>query len=197
MLKTVKLYGELAERYGKDWSLDIDSPREAVRALIANNPGFAKFVSTSEDRGMGYMISVGGTYLEDPVNEMFNPSGKQEIKIIPVILGAKNKDALKKIVVGLVMIYIGYQLGGAVGAMEATTATEMLGVASMSVGKAMVLGGIGMLLSPTPKDVEDSNNYSFNGAINTTKQGVPVPICYGQLLVGSSVISSGISEGAY
>jgi predicted phage tail protein len=61
----------------------------------------------------------------------------------------------------------------------------------------MVLGGVGMLLTPTPKDVEETNNYAFNGAINTVRQGVPVPICYGQLLVGSSVISSGISEGAY
>jgi predicted phage tail protein len=200
MLKTVKLYGELAERYGKDWSLDIDSPKEAVRALIANNPGFAQFVGTSQDRGMGYKISVGGTYLEDPANEIYNPSGKQEIKIIPVILGAKNKDGWKRLIVGALLVYGGYLLLGPKGgelALKEMTAAQLLGSASMEVGKAMVLGGIGMLLSPTPKDVEETNNYSFNGAVNTIKQGVPVPICYGQLLVGSSVISSGISEGAY
>ena len=101
MLKKVKLYGELAERYGKDWSLDINSPKEAVRALMANNPGFAQFVGTSQDRGIGYKISVGGTYLDDPVTEIYNPSGKQEIKIIPVILGAKNKDAWKKVIIFL------------------------------------------------------------------------------------------------
>jgi predicted phage tail protein len=200
MLKKVKLYGELAERYGKDWSLDINSPKEAVRALIANNPGFAQFVGTSQDRGMGYKISVGGTYLEDPANEIYNPSGKQEIKIIPVILGAKNKDGWKRLIVGALLVYGGYLLLGPKGgelALKEMTAAQLLGSASMEVGKAMVLGGIGMLLSPTPKDVEETNNYSFNGAVNTIKQGVPVPICYGQLLVGSSVISSGISEGAY
>ena len=204
MLKKVKLYGELAERYGKDWSLDINSPKEAVRALIANNPGFAQFVGASQDRGIGYKISVGGTYLDDPVNEISNPSGKQEIKIIPVILGAKNKDGWKKIIIGALLIWGGWALAGPGGVAAGMTegsiaafATGAVGTSAMTLGAQLVLGGVGMLLTPTPKDVDDTNNYSFNGPVNTIRQGVPVPICYGQLLVGSSVISSGISEGAY
>lgn len=208
MLKKVKLYGELAEKYGKDWSLDINSPSEAVRALSANNPSFKQFVATSQDRGVGYIINVGGTDLEDPVNELGNPSGKQEIKIIPVILGAKNKDGWKKIVIGIILIYVGWQIGGPGGAAEAgkaagtLTAAEAavvgyIGTGAMMLGGQMTLAGVGMLLSPTPKDVDEANNYAFNGAVNTIRQGVPVPICYGQLLVGSSVISSGLSEGAY
>ena len=206
MLKKVKLYGELAERYGKDWSLEIDSPKEAVRALIANNPGFAQFVGTSQDRGVGYKISVGGTYLQDPINEIYNPSGKQEIKIIPVILGAKsNKDALKIIIIGGLLIWGGVALGGwaAQAGLAGTASNAAIGAAYYG-GKAMVglgtqltIEGVGALLTPTPKDVEETNNYSFNGPVNTIRQGVPVPICYGQLMVGSSVISSGISEGAY
>jgi predicted phage tail protein len=198
MLKKVKLYGELAEKYGKEWSLDIDSPKEAVRALIANNPGFVQFVGTSEDRGVGYKISVGGTYLEDPANEIYNPSGKQEIKIIPVILGAKNKDAMRKIIMGALLIWAGGGVAGLGTAGSATAAVAgFVGGAAVKIGQSMVLGGVGMLLSPTPKSIDETNNYSFNGPVNTVKQGVPVPICYGQLLVGSSVISSGISQGAY
>ena len=67
----------------------------------------------------------------------------------------------------------------------------------VGLGTQLTIGGVGALLTPTPKDVEETNNYSFNGPVNTIRQGVPVPICYGQLMVGSSVISSGISEGAY
>ena len=199
MLKTVTLYGELAERYGKNWNLDINSPSEAVRALCANNPTFKDFVGSSQDRGVGYKVMVGKTYIEKH-EEVYNPSGKQEIKIIPVILGAKNKDAMRKIIIGALLIYGGYLLLGPEGAALALgemTAVQVIGAAAMEVGKAMVIGGVGMLLAPTPKDVEETNNYAFNGPINTIRQGVPVPICYGQLLVGSSVISSGISEGAY
>jgi predicted phage tail protein len=45
--------------------------------------------------------------------------------------------------------------------------------------------------------VKDDENYAFNGAANTVRQGVPVPICYGQLMVGGAVISSGITNENY
>jgi predicted phage tail protein len=214
MLKKVKLYGELAEKYGKEWSLDIDSPKEAVRALIANNPGFVQFVGTSEDRGVGYKISVGGTYLEDPANEIYNPSGKQEIKIIPVILGAK-KDGMKLVIMGALLIWGGWAAakfaadaaavaaatGGTAAYSASAAATGIavgaVGGAATKIGWNLVIGGVGALLTPSPDVIDETNNYSFSGPVNTVKQGVPVPICYGQLLVGSSVISSGISQGAY
>ena len=202
MLKSVKLYGELAERYGKDWSLDMNSPSEAVRALSANNPGFKQFVGTSQDRGVGYIISVGGTDLEDPINELGNPSGKQEIKIIPAILGAKSKKSKDwmKVVAGIFIMAVAWQVGiAALGASSATTAAALTATSSamMGIGVNLTMAGIGGLLTPTPKEIDESNNYAFSGAVNNIKQGVPVPICYGQLLVGSSVISSGISAGAY
>ncbi|WP_260627457.1 tail assembly protein [Pseudomonas protegens] len=35
-------------------------------------------------------------------------------------------------------------------------------------------------------------SYSFNGAVNTSVQGNPVPLLYGRMIVGSAVISAGI-----
>jgi predicted phage tail protein len=35
-------------------------------------------------------------------------------------------------------------------------------------------------------------SYSFSGIQNTSRQGVPVPIVYGETVVGSVVISAGI-----
>ena len=90
-------------------------------------------------------------------------------------------------------------LGKWAGAQAGATATAAMfaGTAMVEVGKAMVVSGVIQLLTPVPEDIEQTDNYAFNGPVNTIKQGVPVPLCYGQLLVGSSVISSGISEGAY
>jgi len=67
-----------------------------------------------------------------------------------------------------------------------------------SVGTAMILGGVAQMIAPTPKANEPSErpenkpSYSFNGAVNTTAQGHPVPVGYGRLIVGSAVISAGI-----
>jgi predicted phage tail protein len=62
-----------------------------------------------------------------------------------------------------------------------------------------LLGGVAQLLTPTPKvpqgaDKQDDprKSYSFSGIQNTSRQGVPVPIVYGETLVGSVVISAGI-----
>ena len=53
------------------------------------------------------------------------------------------------------------------------------------------------MLSPPPPDLnmKQANvlqNYSFSGVTNTSQVGTAVPICYGRLFVGSSVISSGL-----
>jgi predicted phage tail protein len=71
---------------------------------------------------------------------------------------------------------------------------------AMNFGASLVLGGIAQMLAPTPKTPETKEsvqNYAFNGATNTTRQGVAIPICYGQLMVGGAVISSGVSPEDY
>jgi predicted phage tail protein len=53
------------------------------------------------------------------------------------------------------------------------------------------------LLTPIPKigGAEDDprKSYSFSGVQNVSRQNVPVPIVYGEMIVGSIVISAGIS----
>ena len=211
MLKQVKLYGELADKYGKDWALAVNSPSEAVRALCANNPGFRGFLAFSQDRGVGYKVMVGKTYIEKE-EELCNPSGRHEIKIIPVVLGAKS--GLGKILMGIALIASGGWLaqqamglaasggilGGSAGLNAMSSGLTGLNAASaigsmvqgvaMKYGAAMIIGGIGQLLAGTPE--EEAESFTFSGPVNTVRQGLSVPLCYGQLIVGGAVISSGI-----
>ncbi len=74
-----------------------------------------------------------------------------------------------------------------------------LGGLMIKVGIAMVIGGAIQMLTPVPKtptqqdqaSTENKPSYLFNGAFNSTQQGLPVPVVYGQMLVGSSVVSVG------
>ena len=218
MLKQVTLYGELAQNYGRDWSLAVNSPSEAMQALAANNPGFRQFVSTSHERGVGYKVMVGKTYLEED-KEIYDPSGKQEIKIVPVVLGAK-KGGLGTVILGIGLMVaapwlattiastgaiggatLGASLHGtlAVGAGAGASALgATVGGMAAQLGVSLVYGGIAQLLAPTPETPpEEKENYSFNGAVNTTKQGVAIPICYGQVMVGGAVISAGMKAEDY
>ena len=69
----------------------------------------------------------------------------------------------------------------------------------IGVGASLVLGGVAQLLTPVPQmptgantDQDPRKSYSFSGIQQTSRQGVPVPIVYGETLVGSVVISAGI-----
>ncbi|MNL24646.1 Bacteriophage lambda tail assembly protein I [compost metagenome] len=113
-------------------------------------------------------------------------SGTTEIRIVPVISGSKSGGLLQTIV-GVALIVVGSFTSWAGGA------------ALVSVGIGMVAGGVLQMLSPVPKAAsqqeqaasENKPSYLFNGAFNSTQQGLPVPIVYGKMLVGSSVVSVG------
>jgi predicted phage tail protein len=71
--------------------------------------------------------------------------------------------------------------------------------ALLGTGIALTAGGVIQMLTPVPKSpdqqeqavTENKPSYLFNGAFNSTQQGLPVPVVYGQMLVGSSVITVG------
>ncbi|MOA49901.1 Bacteriophage lambda tail assembly protein I [compost metagenome] len=62
----------------------------------------------------------------------------------------------------------------------------------------MMIGGVIQMLSPqvsglkTKEDEENSASYAFGGPVNTTAQGNPVGLLYGQREIGGAVISAGI-----
>jgi predicted phage tail protein len=60
----------------------------------------------------------------------------------------------------------------------------------------LVLGGVSQLLTPTPKTNKDEGDprksFSFSGIQNTSRAGLPVPVVYGEMLVGSVVVSAGV-----
>ena len=73
---------------------------------------------------------------------------------------------------------------GVVGVSSATVLTmTKIGTALSYMGAAMILSGVGEMLSPMPEMPGTSpeanliKNYSFSGIQNTTPQGFPVPIC--------------------
>ena len=61
-----------------------------------------------------------------------------------------------------------------------------------------MLTGVAQMLSPVPRPPGAAEaptqleSNSFSGIVNTTRQGVAVPIAYGRVFVGSAVISAGL-----
>ena len=191
MLRKIKLYGKLAKFIGhRVLEADVASAAEAVRFLLANWPELERHMADQH-----YRVSV-GTYDLD-LEELHDPAGQQEIKIVPVMAGA---GATGRIIAGIALIALallfapGAALAGGLFTLGSAAVPIVLGI-----GASLVLGGVAQLLTPTPKvpqgaDKQDDprKSYSFSGIQNTSRQGVPVPIVYGETVVGSVVISAGI-----
>ncbi|MEB3208201.1 MAG: hypothetical protein VKK63_04720 [Synechococcus sp.] len=180
MLRKIRLYGKLAKFIGKRvLEADVDNAAEAVRFLVANWPAVEKHMADQH-----YRVSVGNYDLAE--DELHNPAGQQNIKIVPVVAGA---GAVGRIIAGIALIALSFIPG--IGALAVSL---MIGV-----GASLVLGGVAQLLTPVPQIPQGVNSeqdprksYSFSGIQNTSRQGLPVPIVYGETLVGSVVISAGI-----
>lgn len=193
----VVLLGELGKKFGRRHRFEINNPAEAIRALCVNHQGFESHLLESADRGIAYRVIVGKDDVE--AERLHDPSGRQQIKIVPVIAGAGGKFG--QVILGAALLGIAWWNPAGIMATTLFSAggtTVTLASLSVNVGLGLVLGGVAQMLSPQPRAdspaerPENQPSYAFNGAVNTTAQGQPVPIGYGKLVVGSAVISAGI-----
>jgi predicted phage tail protein len=185
MLRKIKLYGKLAKFIGKRvLHADVANAAEAVRFLVANWPALEQHMADQH-----YRVSVGSYDLAE--DELHDPAGSQDIKIVPVVAGA---GAVGRILAGVALIALSFLIPGAWAIAGVALSSIALGV-----GASLVLGGVAQLLTPVPKipqggnsDQDPRKSYSFSGIQQTSRQGTPVPVVYGETLVGSVVISAGI-----
>ena len=182
-MRTVKLYGHLGKTFGKEFKLDVRTPAEAIAALRANLDGFTAYLARFSKPGFHILVekrSIGEA-------ELAHPCGQGTIKIIPAVAGAKNGGVLQTIV-GFALI-VSYFIPGL---------PTFGNNAVLSAGISMTAGGVIAMLTRVPaagsaEKADNMPSYNFNGAVNTTAQGNPVPICYGEMIVGSQVVSFGLS----
>jgi predicted phage tail protein len=186
MLREIRVYGRLAKFLGRRvFRAEVATAAEAVRFLLANFPQLEKHMADQH-----YRVSVGGYDLEE--SELQDPAGQQQIKIVPVLAGA---GTVGRIIAGVALVALSFIPGFA--AWAGPTAYALI----TGVGASLVLGGVAQLLTPVPKvpqgaasntDQDPRKSYSFSGIQQTSRQGVPVPVVYGETLVGSVVISAGV-----
>ena len=210
-MKVVKVYGALRKRLGQcRFEFDVTTPAQAIKALCVNFPGLEKWLIDSEKDGVGYRVAVSKEKVtEKDVAPLLMPfSDKEVFSITPVIAGAGGGGGgtilaglglvALAVVTGGTSIAFGAGFGLATGA-TATFATTVA-IAAGNIGVALVLGGVAQALSPQPeptrlekgREAAQLESFSISNVVNTSRQGMPVPIAYGRVFVGSAVLSSGL-----
>ena len=198
MFRKIKLYGDLAEYVGhKELETNIDvvkTPANAVRFLLANFKGVEKHIAENN-----YTVKVGDININE--EEMLFPAGEKDIHFIPVIQGAGG--GLGRVLGGIALIGLAFATGGASFAFSSGLTFKAGALVGVFVSKALVYGGgllalsgASQMLAPQPQtpDFQSSEDprisFNFSGIQNVTRAGTPIPICYGEIFVGSIVISA-------
>ena len=188
MLTKVILEGEFAKvAKQKEWMLDCNSAAEAIQLISANTGGtihrWIKQHLNDYKICEVECINENGQS-ENLVTETFRTERKcKVIRFLPIFTGAGGNGVFQTIA-GVALIVVGAIV---------SIWCAPVGGAIMSAGVGLLISGIVTMMINNSEDDEDSeSNYYFNGAVNTTKQGNPVPLVFGRCRVGSAVISSGI-----
>ena len=206
-MKVVKVYGALRKRLGQcRFEFDVNTPAQAIKALCVNFPGLDKWLIDSERDGVGYRVAVSKEKItEQDISPLLMPFSDREVfSITPVVAGAGRGTG--QVLIGAALIAVSLAVPGAgvagtsflASAGGAATFGAGLAAAAGSLGVALVLSGVAQAISPQPdldSTLDESvqlESFTFSNVVNTQRQGMPVPIAYGRLFVGSAVLSSGL-----
>lgn len=157
-------------------------------------PGFREKMSEG-----WYQIRIAGEDVsEDALSARLHeplPPGAV-IHIVPRMEGAKN-SGLVQVIAGAALIVASFipGLNVAVWAGMAATWSSL----AFSIGASLMLGGVAQMLAPKPHAPSihhadnGRQNVYFSSLDNMIAQGNPLPILYGEMLVGSRRISQSLS----
>ena len=208
MLRKIKLYSKLAKFIGhKEFEAVCNSPAEAIRFLICNFPEVEGHMMKQS-----YKVLVGDYEVDK--QELHYPSGKEDIHIVPVISGAGGN--LGKILTGAALIGLSFVSfgsstlfaggssfgltggGGLIGATGLYAAGAYGSAALGLMGAGLMLSGVSGMMTPQPKQQDFSSpedprlSFNFSGTQNTSRAGTPINIVFGEVFVGSIVVSAGV-----
>lgn len=177
MQQTVRLLGELGERYGAEHQYyNLRTPAEAIKLLCINYPEMVQELAHAHEHGVGYKVIQAGTDLN--YEDLKLPLGSNDLILTPVIAGSGGSAS--RILVGAALIAVavfapgvGFLGGGATGFGVVSGATGFAATAAAvagNIGIGLVLSGVGQLLSPQP---ETPKLVGFDGPVTNENLGGP------------------------
>jgi len=194
-LNKIKVYGKLRQDLGCSYfEAAVSSPVEAFRFLRANFPDLEKYMSCQY-----YKVKMNGN---DLTEEELSLKSEGVIQIIPIATGSI------PFVAGVGALFAGSAVAAGTTFLGAGFLATAASAALKSIGTSMLIGGVTQMLTPTPNitqptssastgmnrsdaTLEDSN-YNFSGITNVSRAGVTLPVVYGEVFVGSILVSNGV-----
>ncbi|OCG59944.1 hypothetical protein A9G40_05705 [Gilliamella sp. Nev3-1] len=179
----MKFYGNL-KQFGDKFRINADTAAEALNGLYCQIKGLKKHIMNGHFRVRINRHDMNDDNLQLGLHS--NIPQNAVIHVVPRVSGAKS-GGIFGFIAGAAMVIAGVVAGVTTG----------IGFALVAGGAGLMLGGVAQMLTKLPKTDkmsagESNKNTYFSNLDNTTAQGFPVPPCYGEIKIGSKVLSQGL-----
>jgi predicted phage tail protein len=201
----VNLHGRLGKDLGESWELEVSSVAEALKAIEANTRKLRRWIiDYQNDFRYEILINKTNLFTEEPnfksINEIKNSEFflnlNENIEVIDIVPHIQGAGPVGKIITGVFTVAAAIVVG------VFFPPLIPLAVAGGIAGLGLIAAGTSELLSKPPPSVPFTaqqvnpiegegeaggpTSYLFNGPVNTVGEGGPVPIGYGQLVIGGN-----------
>ena len=185
MTRTIYLNGKMGELFGEVWKLNAATVAECMHGIDCQREGRLKqYLLDCTEKGIMFTVQRGEEFL-DYDNLQMNLT-EDDLIITPVPAGSANK--LLKVIAGFALMVLGAWM-----VMQGGILMLAAGMAVGMVGSALLNSGMAEYMAPK-KGMEQGDAFLFDGPVNNTKQGIPVPLAYGQLMIGGTPIAFGFTD---
>ena len=175
----------MGELFGEVNRLNVKTVQEAMRAIDTMKGGLRTYLLDCTENGIEFTVQKGEDFMD--YDNLAMELGKDDIIISPVPAGS-GSDIVKTII-GIALIVASFFVPG----LGPITQAQM-GAAVFTLGVNLALMGIIEMTMDDPEEINEDTSTLFNGPINNTKSGVPVPLCFGEMEVGGAVVNFGFTD---
>lgn len=191
MTRNIYLKGKMGKLFGEHWKLNADTVQEAMHGIdVQRENKLTKYLVDCTEKGIMFHVQKGKELLD--YTNLSTTLGEEDLIITPIPAGAGRFADRLKVIVGIALIVAAIFFPPTVGILGMTVAQTT--AAMLFVGSTLAMRGIMGLM--TPKDPSEAgDSYYFDGPVNNVKQGVPVPLLYGRLIIGGSPMNFAFLEG--
>ena len=194
-MQTVYLNGGLS-KFGARWETSCNTIPEIFKLIDCQTEGFRNYLIQSVEAGIDYQIKRGKDFIDE--KELFLSLNEEDIIITEVPAGSGKAG---KIIAGIALIIVAFTIGDPTLAIEGLTITGLgfnAATAVLLVGTSLAMQGLSELMMPGPEvDMgggKENKAYLFSGPSNNLSQGQPVPLLYGDLIIGGAPIGLAFSN---
>lgn len=160
----IRLHGKLGRDYGDVFYYEISKPEHAMQAIDANNEGFLDNLMKMHKQNINYCLIIDKKHInKDNIANIDKPP--KTIDVVPVIHGGGWGAVASFLVKVLIAVAITYALFLLIDPVQPESAE----------------------IEASTRGVDES--FLFSNKANLAQQGTSVPLGYGRLRVGSSVIN--------